>query len=335
MKRAGQINDAGQFDVPRKQRGVALITAVLLVALATVLAVDIGFKGYLNQRRAATIFSLDQGYEVALGAEALAADVLMSTDPKQTDLTQPWATPIEHLPIASGGEGGEQSGEITGRIEDMAGRFNLNNLAPPDDPSQAQKQRDYIEQFKRILDMAKLEPEWADKIVDWVDADTNPTFPDGAEDDVYSSQTPPYRTANRHITRVSELLALPNFGLERYRKLEPLVSALPPGTPINICTAPGIVLDSFSATQRQYSLDPEWLTKQRGSGCFPGIKVLASTLNAAEQTRINDPTIAAETSSYFRATVTVTIGSNDFTLYSLLKRDAGGVRPILRSFGTT
>jgi hypothetical protein len=49
--------------------------------------------------------------------------------------------------------------------------------------------------------------------------------------------------------------------------------------------------------------------------------------------RINEA--ATVTSSYFRATIVVTIGSNEFTLYSLLKRDAAGVRPITRSFGTT
>ena len=56
------------------QRGVALITAVLIVALATILAVSVGFKGYLDQRRTATTFALDQAFEVALGGEAWASD---------------------------------------------------------------------------------------------------------------------------------------------------------------------------------------------------------------------------------------------------------------------
>jgi hypothetical protein len=52
-----------------------------MVALATLLAVEIGFKAYLNQRRALTVFALDQGLEVALGAEAMAADILMNWMP--------------------------------------------------------------------------------------------------------------------------------------------------------------------------------------------------------------------------------------------------------------
>jgi general secretion pathway protein K len=316
----------------RSQRGVALITAVLMVALATLIAVEIGFKGYLQQRRAMTVFVIDQGYEVALGAEGMAADILMNADMKRTDYSQRWATPIRNLPI----DGGGALGELSGELEDMTGRFNLNLLAEPanpGDPAQKKKHQEAIDQFKRILDMAQLEPEWADKIVDWVDADTNPTGATGGEDDLYTGQKPPYHTANRRITRASEILALPDFGYERYRKLEPLVTALPADATINVCTAPGIVLDSFSATQRQYSRDATWLAKQRTNGCFPEQKVLATAFSPEEKARVNE--LTSETSSYFRATVVVSIGSNQFTLYSLLKRDAGGVRAITRSFGTT
>ena len=59
-----------------RQRGVALIMAVLIVALATMLAASVSFKGYLDQRRSANAFALDQGFEVALGGEAWAADSL-------------------------------------------------------------------------------------------------------------------------------------------------------------------------------------------------------------------------------------------------------------------
>ena len=53
-----------------RQRGVALITAVLMVALATMLAVDVGFRGFLDQRRSGTLLAMDQALQVALGAEA-------------------------------------------------------------------------------------------------------------------------------------------------------------------------------------------------------------------------------------------------------------------------
>ena len=59
-----------------KQRGVALIMAIVLVALATVLAVHIGTRAALDLRRTAGLVALDQGWHVALGAEAWAAEVL-------------------------------------------------------------------------------------------------------------------------------------------------------------------------------------------------------------------------------------------------------------------
>ena len=97
-------------------------------------------------------------------------------------------------------------------------------------------------------------------LADWLDPDTQPT-PDGAEDNVYTSQTPPYRAANGPITSVSELLALPDFGVERYQKLKPYVTALPIGTKINLCTAPGIVIDALSNGTREFGLDEQSLAR--------------------------------------------------------------------------
>ncbi len=314
----------------RKQRGVALITAILMVALATILAVDIAYRGYLDQRRTMTTLALDQSYQLALGAEAWAADTLAQDykdNPKVTSFAQKWATPIPPIPV--------DGGEIQGQLEDMGGRFNLNNLAETDP-----KKRDaYIKQFKNLLAILQLEPEWADKLVDWIDSDSNPTYPDGGEDDAYSSLQPPYLTANVTITRVSELLALKGFGLERFRRLEPFVSALPPGTPINLCTAPGAVLDSFGSALRQFSLDAKFLARQRTSACFPEPKDLQTALSASseeESKRVADPKIASTTSNNFRATIVVTLGSFEFTLYSHLLRSPTGdsTAAVFRSFGT-
>lgn len=319
----------------RKQRGVALITAVLMVALATILAVQVGHKAYLDQRRAMTLYAIDQGYEVALGAEAWAADALMAdlqADPNTTHFAQRWATPLPTLPI--------DGGEISGQLEDVSGRFNLNQLVAPVDPNFPKQKKAHeaaIAQFKRLLVLADIEETWADKIIDWLDIDTDVTFPDGAEDDVYTAQKPGYRAANRQITRVSELLSLPEFGYERYRKLEPLVTALPTDSALNLCTAPGLVLDSFSSKgQTQFSHDANFLAEQRKSSCFPDVKTLSAAMSEDEdQVPINDPAITDVKSSYFRATIVVTIGTNQFTLYSLLKRGPTGVRSIARSFGTT
>ena len=313
-----------QRPVPARQRGVALIMAVLIVALATILAVNVTFRGMVDQRRSANLFALDQGYEVALGAEAWAADILrQDARDSQTDhFGELWAKPLPALPIDEG------VGTVQGRLEDLQGRFNLNNLVFADGTTNEKS----VKQLERILSMLDIEPSWASAIADWIDADTQPGFPDGAEDSVYTGRDPPHLAANMPITRTSELMVLPEFGAERFRRLQPYIAALPVGTKLNVCTAPGIVLDSLSEAQRQFSLNPEDLSGRRKDACFPTLDELRGTLDQAEYNLIKDT--LSESSTYFRATVWVTIGTTQFTLYSLLARAGGGaVRPVLRSFG--
>src|SRR5918996_6396316 len=131
----------------RRQRGVALITAVLVVALATILAVNVSFKGYLDQRRSATTFALDQGFEVAMGGEAWAADSLRRDrmqGSKTDDFTEEWATPIPPIPI--------EGGEFEGVLEDMQGRFNLNSLVTLEG-GQHKVDKLAVARFERLLEI--------------------------------------------------------------------------------------------------------------------------------------------------------------------------------------
>ncbi|HEY6645468.1 type II secretion system minor pseudopilin GspK [Povalibacter sp.] len=312
-----------------RQRGVALITAVLIVALAVILATNVGFKGYLDQRRSSTMFSLDQGFEVAMGAEAWAADILKrdaQSGSSVDDYTEEWATPIPPIPV--------DGGDVAGQLEDMQGRFNLNNLVKVDN-GELVADAEAVKRFKNLLVLLELEEKWADMIADWLDTDINPGFPDGAEDNVYTSLTPAYRPPNMRITRTSELLALHDFGLERYRRLEPFVSALPPGTSINLCTAAPEVLDALIGNGvSEFTRDRKNVTEMRKLRCFPSLADFKGQLDPALASAYDQGDVISESSNYFRANIWVTIGTTQFTLYSLLNRANGMVRPILRSFGT-
>src|SRR5262245_27957809 len=170
----------------KRQRGVALITAVLIVALATILAVNVGRAGYMDFRRSSTSFALDQAYEVGLGAEAWAADILYQdglTSAKTDDLTEAWATPVPPIPVADG------EGEFEGHLEDMQGRFNLNSLVTFQDGTYRRNDA-AIKRFERLLDTLQIETKWANLIADWIDSDNDPAFPDGAEDTVYTGFAP-------------------------------------------------------------------------------------------------------------------------------------------------
>src|SRR5690606_38238317 len=153
-----------------------------------------------------------------LGGEAWAADVLRrdrQQSTEQDDFTEEWATPIPPIPI--------DGGQFEGQLEDMQARFNLNSLVVLDE-GEVRTDPLAVKRFERLLEILELEPRWAAIIADWVDPDGEANFPEGAEDMVYSALTPPYRTANMPITRASELLAIHEFGLERYRRLEPFVT---------------------------------------------------------------------------------------------------------------
>lgn len=319
---------------PGKQRGVALIMAVLIVALATMLAAEVGFRGYLDQRRTVNMFSLDQSFEIALGGEAWASDALRRDkmqSSKQDDFTEEWATPIPPIPLEDVG------GEFEGQLEDLQGRFNLNSLVTFDNAGLSQVNQPAVERFQRLLEILELEPKWASLIADWIDSDNNPGFPDGAEDPVYTNLQPAYRTANMPVTRASELLALPEFGIERYRRLAPYVTALPADAKINLCTASPELLDALVGGSRQFTLARESTKQSRMQRCFPNKQDFEPSLSALppdQKQAVQD--IIDESSDYFLATIWVTLGTQRFTLYSLLYRSDGAnqVRPILRSYGT-
>jgi general secretion pathway protein K len=320
----------------KRQRGVALIVAVLIAALATMLAASVSFKGYMDQRRTANALAMDQGFEVALGGEAWAADALRrdkQQSAKTDDFTEEWATPIPPIPLDDGK--GNVYGDFEGQLEDMQGRFNLNSLVVLEG-GQLKTDPLAMARFERLLELLDMETKWAKVIADWIDSDVQPEFPDGAEDPTYTGLSPPYRTANMPVTRASELLSLTGFGLDRYRKLEPFVTALPIGTPINLCTASPELLDALVAGRRQFTMARDNTAETRKQRCFPTKEDYQSALSPAEREELVKGKVIDVTSSYFRATIWVTIGTTEYTLYSLLYRSGnnGLVRPILRSHGT-
>ncbi|MGA9026908.1 MAG: type II secretion system minor pseudopilin GspK [Steroidobacteraceae bacterium] len=320
----------------RRQRGVALIIALILVALATILATKITFDGYMERRRSIGMLAIEQAWQFSLGAEALAADALSQDlqNSKQDTLAEPWAQRIAPMQITPEDDPeGEPIGVMDGGLEDMQGRFNLNNLARLTPSNQPDPQP--LEQFERLLTALDLEPKWAQLARDWLTAGDVPSVPFGAKDAVYTAQDPPYRTGNWPMTTPTELMALPGFGIDRYRKLAPYVTALPTATSnINICTAPAVVLESLSSNLTgEYTGNPDLLANGRKAGCFPDMATFGNTVGPKLLAAINGR--FSDSTSYFRLTTRVTLGTTEFTLYSLLLRGQGGkVTPILRSFGT-
>ena len=301
-----------------RQRGVAILTAMLVVALGTMIAVNLMWKASLDLRRTTSALAADQGLMYLQGAEAWAGDILRQdqVDSIESDhLGEIWAAELPPIPV--------DGGVISGRVEDLQGRFNINNLVTP----QGEEDEIARRQFERLLEMLELDPSLAGVAVDWLDSDSETKFPFGAEDDVYSGFDPPYRASNTVITSPSELMAMSGFELESYRLLLPYVTALPSGTTLNVNTASDVLLASLS-DDIDLSRGAA-LIEERGGADFPDISAsFEGDVEPEVLQRIDG------VSQYFLLTASVAIGTNQFTMYSVLQRDNSGiVRAIFRSLG--
>ncbi len=239
--RPRQLHPSGKH----RQSGVALLTALLIVSLATIIAVNITERQQYDIRRVGNHLYSEQAYYYALGGESWARGLLYrdhkSKSTKNTDnLFEDWAQPLPTTAI--------EGGSIAGQIIDLQGRFNLNNLYKDDntDAQQVKRHKEQFEYFDRLLKALDIKENIAQAIVDWMDKDSDINFPDGAEDDNYSSKTPPYRTANRRMSSPTELMLIEGISPEIYAKLKPFVCTLPADTTININTAPTEVIAALS-----------------------------------------------------------------------------------------
>ena len=304
---------------PRKSRGVALITAMLISALASIVAYNLAWDNALDVRRTMVLLNHDQAVQVALGAESWVIGILhQDLEDSQTDhLAEIWATELPGLPI--------DGGEVFGRVEDLQGRFNINNLI--DDTGEVDPES--LEQFRRLLVALELDPRFAGIAADWLDANLDAGFPDGAEDPIYTGMTPPYRSPNQALTSISELAALEGMDKQTFDALAPHVTALPGRLAINVNTATPAVLQSLDDNVSMTAV--EALLSEREEGGFADIPTAFSSLVTPDVLNSLD-----EATNYFQLRVIVRIDTVRVTMYSVLLRGPrGDVTPILRSFRTT
>ncbi|MEO0998651.1 MAG: type II secretion system minor pseudopilin GspK, partial [Pseudomonadota bacterium] len=176
---------------PRAQRGVvAILFAVLIVALCAVYSASLAWDSTLDARRSASLYWREQAVLVAVGAENWVGDILMTdlNDTETDHFGEFWALDLPPLPV----DGAGITGELSGSLEDLQGRFNVNNLVD----STGRVDPEALAQFQRLLTVLEIDPRLAGIAADWIDADVEPSFPDGAEDPVYTGLAPAYRTAN-------------------------------------------------------------------------------------------------------------------------------------------
>ena len=322
----------------KQQRGVALITALLVVSIATIVATSMLSRKNLEIRRQSNLSYWTQAYQYSLGVEAWGRQVLQEDAEAggKDALTEDWATLLPPMEVVGG--------KIAGSIEDLQGRFNLNNLQLSEPPDKLGENL-IFRQFQRLLESAGGDPDTAYAVVDWIDGDEGQSQRGswGAEDDHYLGEPLPYRAANQPFVSPSELLLVRGMSHEVYDRLRPAIIALPRAdSRINVNTALPEVLKALDPGLILRDDELERLQNKQGEGGFdsnnsfweefPPINVLPNntTQQMYESKLKNSITMK---SNYFLIKINVMIGDIPLNLSSLVYRQGSKVELLQRTFG--
>jgi len=214
------------------QRGVALLTALMILALAALLAYALMQQGTVALDRAAGAQRAAQARALADGLFDYALIALFrDSEAGQTDSrAEEWAKPLPPLPVPQG--------LVTGKMEDLNGRINLNGFAGDSNQVAATQKL-----LTRLLEILKLNPQIAGRIQDAIDVDDSNIA--GGEDVDFMSRRPASRAPNRPLQHFSELRYLPGLSAEDYATLSRYVCTIDIKAKLNINTAEIPVLMSL------------------------------------------------------------------------------------------
>jgi general secretion pathway protein K len=294
-----------------KQKGVALFITLLVVTIATLLATEIWFNNTLDISRQSNNRASYQANHYAKGMVLWAKDVLRQDHIENSSFdnrSDPWNQTIAGIEL--------EDAVLSGKLIDLDSKFNLNNLVIQDkDHPQSQAY------FKRLLVNLELDPNLADKIIDWLDTDPFPR-PNGAEDSLYLSKRPSYRNAGQHFMHISELKLVDGITDAIYQRLKSFVTVLPiqnnRPTKMNVNTVTTVLLKSLGDIE---SKDALALYSQ-------GNASNKSLLDFFQQPAISiynldniDTRMLIDTrSQWFNASITIKMDHTVFQKYALIKR---------------
>lgn len=213
------------------QRGAALVMALLVVALATMLSGMLLWRQDIWLRQVELQRDLAQTRMISDAAIGWARAVL-AYDGRTSSFDhsgEAWAVKVPPTRV--------EGGEIGGEVIDEQSKWNLNNLIAGDGSISPAN----LEIFRRLLRALELPPALGASLGDWLDADSE-TATDGAEDAYYLGLKPPYRCANGPLGEVDGLLRVRGFDAAVVERLRPYVTALPGYHRVNVNTASALLL---------------------------------------------------------------------------------------------
>jgi general secretion pathway protein K len=299
-----------------RQRGVALLVALLVVALAVILIAALLDRGELTLARTRNLLRAEQADAYALGLEQYAAEILLQAQAESPGIdthASPWALPLPPQPVPGG--------VIGAQLHDLNGCFNLNNLSP-----HGAQQAEWMKVFRALLAHRGAPEEIADAVRAWLgdgDSGTN----------AYLALPVAYRPRGDLFAHASELRLVHGVSGDAYARLAPYVCALPPGTRLNVNTASVPLLWSLGALNPAIT-EPIarklWSEGQARHGDLSAFAQAAGTQGWSPPATLLDVQ-----SGYFMASGEVMLDGIPFVFHSLIARDSGlGVRVLARSRGS-
>lgn len=292
----------------KQQRGVAVITALLVVALVTAVTGFIAWRQQLWLRTVENQLNLAQARGIARAALNLVRAELQNDrnrDGKYDYPGEAWAVPIQGIPVEQGTAGGA--------VRDLQGRFNLNNLVD----AQGSKSARGFESFQRLLALLQLPPELASALLDWEDKDAETVADGGAEDGYYLGLNPPYRAANQPLAELNNLYRVKGFTPEIVAKLAPFVCVLRKPAAVNVNFATATVLQAVLPGLA--SSDAALLVQKARNKPYENIDQLRQDLPDSVRDQAVEAVIDVRT-DYFEAVTYAHFGNVTLSLTAQLSR---------------
>lgn len=294
------------MNTPDSQKGIALLTAILVLTLAVIAATSIAANHHLSIRRTENIVFGSQVWSYLHGGEKWAKVVLardLDDDNRYDHASEAWATELPALPLPGG--------YISGKLEDEQGKINLNDLVTGSEANALTRAR-----VESLLALREYDRTLVQAIIDWIDPDVEALPPNGAEDDYYTGLEYPYLTANQPMQHISELRLVKGITQEIYDDLVQFLTALPSNTAININTAKAEVI---AAIIPELGLDAaNSIVEQRDEEAFESMQQFISHPLLQGMT-INIQALSTE-SSYFSLSSEIKVGNSFIRNKSILNR---------------
>lgn len=306
----------------KHQRGVALLMVLVAVTLLASLLYPLWQAQQLAMIRAQASQGQVQAWTVLISAEdwvksALKLDAGQSSVDSLDEL---WAQPMPALPF--------EGGQVSGWLEDAQGRLDINRLGAAD---MAQREQ-ALAQFNRLCQVLELECPFWPAVADWLDADDVP-MAGGMETAGYLGQRPGRRAANQPARVVDELLVVAGVSAAVLARLRPFVVCLPQPVPVNVNTAPPEVLMALSEVMTPERVQA--LVTQRQNAAFENLTQVSNLLrqSSVQDALINQLVNEREMSvatRFFWLYAQAAYGGHGWSMVSLLQREAGQVRVVMR-----